>query len=199
VVAVVLAAGTSSRMGRPKQLLPLGGRPLVCHAVEAALEAGLPVVVVVGHREEEVRAALGERARVRVVRNAGYRSGQASSLRAGLGALGPEVRAALVLLADQPDVSAEAIRAVLHAYRGSGAAAVRARYSGTPGHPVLLDRRIWPEVQRVTGDRGARDLLAAHPEWVLAVDLPGPAPRDIDRWEDYLRASGAAPGSRGSG
>jgi CTP:molybdopterin cytidylyltransferase MocA len=112
--------------------------------------------------------------------------GQSTSLHAGLRALAPGVSAALVLLGDQPTVSAGAIRAVADAGVAPGATPiVQARYEGRPGHPVLLGRGTWGELLRTDGDRGARDLIAAHPEWVTGLEVGGPAPQDVDTWQDY--------------
>jgi molybdenum cofactor cytidylyltransferase len=191
IAGIILAAGTSSRLGRPKQLLALGDRTVLQHVVDAAGAADLDdIVVVLGHRAEEVEASLRLPAPARVVVNPEYGSGQASSLRAGLRALGAETRATMVLLGDQPGVSPEAIGAVAAAYRRTGEPVVQASYGGRPGHPVLLDRRVWPEVEDVPGDVGARDLLAGHPEWVVTAEVPGDPPPDLDTWEDYRRLGG---------
>jgi molybdenum cofactor cytidylyltransferase len=193
IAGVILAAGTSSRLGRPKQLLALGDRTVLQHVVDAAGAADLDdIVVVLGHRADEVEASLRLPASARVVVNLEYGSGQASSLRAGLRALGAENRATMVLLGDQPGVSPEAIEAVAAAYRRTGGPVVQASYGGRPGHPVLLDRRVWPEVDDVSGDIGARDLLAGHPEWVVTAEVPGDPPPDLDTWEDYRRLGGEA-------
>ncbi len=192
IAGVVLAAGTSSRLaGRLKQLLPLGGRPITQHVIDAALAAGLDdVVVVLGHKAEEVRAGLELRPPARAVVNPDFQAGQSSSLRAGLRSLGPDIQAALILLGDQPGVSREVIRAVMEAYDRTGGPVVRASYGGRAGHPVLLDRRVWAEVEAVEGDRGARDLMEQHPDWVVSLELGGHPPADVDTWSDYLRLSG---------
>jgi molybdenum cofactor cytidylyltransferase len=191
IAGVILAAGKSSRLGRPKQLLALGDRTVLQHVVDAAGEADLDdIVVVLGHRASEVEASLRLPAPARVVVNPEYGSGQTSSLRTGLRALGAETRAAIVLLGDQPGVAPEAIRTVAAAYRRTDGPVVQASYGGRPGHPVLLDRRVWPEVQAVPGDVGARDLLASHPEWVVPAEVPGDPPPDLDTWEDYRRLGG---------
>ena len=180
----MLAAGSSRRLGRPKQLLAIDGRPLLQHAVDAAAAAGVgEVVVVLGAAMDEIVAAVELPAGARVVANPDHASGQASSLRAGLDALGADVGRAVVLLGDQPRVPVEAIRAVAAA---PGPIA-RAAYRGSPGHPVAFDRRVWPELRAVTGDRGARDVMARHPGWVTAVALDAPAPGDVDTEEDYRR------------
>jgi molybdenum cofactor cytidylyltransferase len=193
IAGVILAAGTSSRLGRPKQLLALGDRTVLQYVVDAAGAADLDdIVVVLGHRAEEVEVSLRLPAPARVVVNPEYGSGQASSLRAGLRACGAKTRAAMVLLGDQPGVSPEAIGAVAATYRRTGGPVVQASYGGRPGHPVLLDRRVWPEMEAVPGDVGARDLLAGHPEWVVTAEVPGDPPPDLDTWEDYRRLGGEA-------
>jgi molybdenum cofactor cytidylyltransferase len=191
ISGIILAAGTSSRLGRPKQLLPLAGKPLLQHAVDAAHQAGLDeVVVVLGHEAGEVAATLSLPEGARTVFNPNYVEGQSSSLRAGLQAVSTEARGAVVLLGDQPGITPEAIRAVVRSFEEAGGPVVQAAYGGRPGHPVLFDRRIWPEVETVEGDVGARDILSGHPEWVTTVDVGGEPPSDIDTWGDYRRVSG---------
>jgi molybdenum cofactor cytidylyltransferase len=191
---VILAAGTSSRLGEPKQLLELGGRPLLQHAVDAAMEAGLKeVIVVLGHAADEVAAALRLPPGARIVVNPDFESGQASSLRAGLRELSAECRAAVILLADQPGVSYETVRALADAYREGAGPVVQTTYEGRQSHPVLLDRQIWPEIEAVEGDVGAREVLASHPEWVTTLETGGKPPPDVDTWEDYRRLAGEEP------
>lgn len=193
ITAVLLAAGSSSRLGRPKQVLPFRGRPLAQHAVDAAERAGVDeIVVVLGHRANEVAGALRLPPIARPVVNPEYGEGQSSSLRAGLRAAHPAALAAVVLLADQPSVRPEAIVTVTRAYGRGAGPVVQATYGGRPGHPVLLDRSVWPEVDAVRGDIGARDLLAHHPEWVVEVEVEGEVPPDVDTWEDYERLTGGA-------
>lgn len=186
MAGVVLAAGSSSRMGRPKQLLRLGDLPLLQHVVDAVAAAGLDeVVVVLGHEATAVAGALRLPEGARVVPNAEHAAGLSTSLRAGLQALGPGIRAAVVALGDQPELDPGAVRAVVEAHRSAGARLVQASYRGVPDHPVVLDRRVWPQVLAVTGDRGAREVLAAHPDWVHRVELDRDAPGDVDTWGDY--------------
>lgn len=188
IAGVVLAAGTSSRLGRPKQLLGYRGRPLVQHAVDAALDAGLDeVVVVLGHEADAVHDALELSPRGRVALNPQYAGGQSTSLRAGLASLGEGVRAAAVLLGDQPGVGADEVRAVVERYEQTGGPVVRASWEGRPGHPVLFDRGVWDALMEVTGDVGARDLLRERPDWVVSVDFGRPPPPDVDTEADYER------------
>lgn len=194
---IILAAGSSTRMGRPKQLLPLQERPLLQHVLDAAVASCLDeIIVVLGHRAAEVCTAIKCPARVRLVVNTEYAEGQSTSLRAGLRAASPHAAAAAVLLGDQPRVTAPLIDAVAAAFLTSTACVVRPVYSASsdrrvPGHPVFLARRVWQEVDELRGDQGARALLAAHPEWLLEVPVEGDPPGDIDTWEDYRSASGA--------
>jgi molybdenum cofactor cytidylyltransferase len=90
-------------------------------------------------------------------------------------------------MGDQPDVRAEAIRAVVLEHERSGLPVVRATYGGVPGHPVLLDRSIWEPLAASWGDAGARRWMEAHPDRVRALALPFPAPREVDTEEDYRR------------
>lgn len=188
ISGVVLAAGTSLRLGRPKQLLAYHGSPLTQHVIDAAIAAGLDdVIVVLGERAEEMLAQLALPPPARAVLNPDYLQGQSSSLRAGLRAVGPESRAAVILLGDQPTVGVEAIRAVRAEYERRGGPVVRATYGGEPGHPVLIDRSVWSYVEAIAGDVGARELLADHPDWVVPVAVAGERPHDVDSWEDYQR------------
>jgi molybdenum cofactor cytidylyltransferase len=188
ITGVVLAAGTSSRLrgARPKQLLELDDRPLVQHAVDVAAEAGLDeVVVVTGHAADDVEAALRLPPNARAVRNPAFAEGMAGSLRVGLAAAGPTSDAVVVLLADQPGVSADTIREVVEAFRSSGSPIVQPRYGGAPAHPVLLGRESWPLLEGLEGDIGARAVIATHPELVTTVEIEDRLPRDVDTWEDY--------------
>ena len=176
---VILAAGASTRLGRPKQLLPLGDRCLLQHALDEALSSRLDeVILVLGYRAEEIREALQLPAGrpMRVVINPDYTSGLSASLRLGLRSADPRMAAAF-LAADS--------LLVRPVYSGSAGRRV-------PGHPVFLARRIWPEVEKLRGDQGARALVSARPEWLLEVPVDYEPPADVDTWEDYQRAVDAA-------
>jgi molybdenum cofactor cytidylyltransferase len=181
VAAVVLAAGRGTRFGATKQLAEHRGRPLVLHAVETARAAGCdPVLVVVGHDADRVRAVLPSD--VTTVDNPDHASGQASSLRAGVAAASrTDATALVVLLADQPGVPPEVVRRVVDAH-AAGHPVVRARWRDRPGHPVLFDRDVWPDLARTRGDVGARDLLAELD--VTHVEVDAPSPPDVDVPED---------------
>lgn len=162
--------------------------------VDTASEAGLhEVIVVLGHQADAVASALHLPKAARTVANPDYAEGQSTSLRAGLRSLGADARAAVVLLGDQPGITPDAIRVVVEAYEEGGGPVVQAGYGGRPGHPVLFDRSIWPELEALAGDVGARDILSLHPEWVTTAGVEGELPEDVDTWDDYRRISGGQP------
>lgn len=190
VSALILAAGSSARMGRPKQLLDWGGRPLVRAAAEVALAARLdPVLVVVGGARAEVEAALADLP-LRIVDNPDYVAGQSTSLHAGIAALGPAADAVVVLLGDQPFVTAAIVDRLVADWQASAAPIVAPVYAGQRGNPVLFARAIFPELLVIQGDQGARAVLAADPARVRLVAFDDPRPlADIDTPEDYERLS----------
>jgi nicotine blue oxidoreductase len=182
LVGLVLAAGSGSRLGRPKALVRLDGELLVERACRTLAEGGCAaLVVVLGAAADEVceRAVLP--AAATVIRNPDWPTGMGSSLRAGLAALPAGAGAVVIGLVDQPLVRPEAIRRLAAAWRAGAVAAV-ATYGGEPRNPVLLTRPILAEVAAsATGDRGARAWLRRHPALVhqVACDDAGD-PADID-------------------
>jgi molybdenum cofactor cytidylyltransferase len=184
ISGVILAAGTSSRLGRPKQLLELGGKPILQQTIDRAASSGLDeIVLVLGHEAARIRAAVRLPPFGRTVVNPEYHSGQASSLRAALGAVDPRADAAVVLLGDQPEADPHDIGVVLDAWRAAAAPVARAVYRGTPGHPVVIARVVFGEFDAAAGDDGGRSVLAGFE--VLEVKFDAPAPTDIDTWEQY--------------
>lgn len=156
---LVLAAGAGRRFGSTKQLAPLGGRPLLEHAIWAmlAVPAIARVLVILGADADRVRngVEMGDAEPV-VCRE--WQEGMAASLRTGVAEL-DDAEAVVVTLGDQPGVTPQVIATVLDHMPGDHAA-VRAVYDASPGHPVLLKRRLFPTIATLRGDTGARDLLA---------------------------------------
>lgn len=177
VAGIVLAAGRSTRMGPSNKLLePLRGKPILRHAVEAQLSAGLdPVIVVTGHQREQVEDALAGLTAI-FVHNPDYAAGLAGSLRAGIAALPGEAAATVVSLGDMPNVTAEVILPLVETFRSQPEArAVVPTLLGNRGNPVLLARELFPAVALLTGDRGARRLLEEAGERVIEVPFDDPA------------------------
>ena len=185
VSAVLLAAGSGSRFGGGKLLAPYRGRPLIEAALANLVEAPVDeAVVVVGNDAEKLRAVC-EPYGVRVVENPDWEEGQSTSVRAGLLALGPEVRAAVVLLADQPLVGPGAVWRLVAAFERGAEVAV-ATYGGERRNPVLFSREVWPLLLReLVGDEGARNVWRRHPDLVREVPCDGVGdPADVDTAED---------------
>ncbi len=187
IAAIVLAAGLSSRMApQNKLLLPdRGGKPMVARVVDSALSsAARPVLVVIGHQEDAVRDALAGRP-VTYVRAADYAEGLAASLKAGIAALPPNAAAAVVCLGDMPLVVGRIIDRLIEAYDpDEGRPIVVPTHHGKQGNPVLWDRRFFPEILALSGDVGARFLLARHAEAVAEVEIETDAVlRDFDTVE----------------
>lgn len=181
---LVLAAGGSRRMGRPKMLLPLGAGTVLGSVVEALLDSGLDrVIVVLGAGAEDVRAraGLGADPRLAVVSNPDWAEGLSSSLRQGMATAG-DAAAVLVALGDQPGLTAARVRQVVDAWDGR-APLVVPMAEGRPGHPVLLARVLFPELEALRGDVGGREVVRAHLKEAQTVPLQHLA--DLDTEEDY--------------
>lgn len=187
IAGIVLAAGQSSRLGRPKQLLPVQGEPLIRHTLRRVLASSLDqVILVVGHEADEVRAAVAGLP-VGCVVNPDAAAGQSTSVRAGLAALPPDFEAAVFILGDQPGVDPNVIDALITAWRESRPPVVAPRYEDRIGNPILFDRRVFPQLTALEGDSGARPVVNAYSESgeLQVVPVPGPAPPDVDTEADY--------------
>jgi molybdenum cofactor cytidylyltransferase len=168
IAALLLAAGSSRRMGEANKLLMPGpdGRAMLLHSLDHLLVVFPSVTVVLGHEAAAVRAALGVRS-VRIVEAPDHGDGLSASLRAGIAALPDDVTGVLIALGDMPGVSPETLGALLAAHRAGGVTAPSRR--GQMGNPILWDRAYFPAMLGLTGDRGAKSLL---PPDVQIVDLP---------------------------
>ena len=189
LACVLLAAGGSRRLGRPKQLLRRHGRPLLLHAIDAARAAapGAPLIVVLGAHRTRLRLVLRRAAPdVLVAINARWTEGLASSLTAGLAKVPHGIRAILVQLVDQPRVDADALRNLLNAWRRRPQIPAAARYDNHAGVPAVLPRSSWRSVRALRGDSGARALLRDASALTLvnmpqaSVDLD--TPEDVTAW-----------------
>ena len=189
--AVVLAAGRSARMGEAKQLLRVNGRTLLEQALTGVPGSDVnAVVLVLGYAAEQIQRELSPEllGEVTIVVNKSYEEGMSSSVRVGLAALGPQIDAALVVLADQPLVKPETMCSIIRTYKHSSAEIVVPHYKGKRGNPVLLDRAVFPEAMKLEGDTGFRAIFSSHAAGLLPFDVDDEGVvLDIDSREDYER------------
>ena len=198
LAAVILAAGEGSRLGGPKQVAEVGGEPLVVRALRLALQSDAEeIVVVTGAHAQQTAQALTPwtaqpASRVRVVHNAAWASGQASSMQAGLAALSPATQAALLLPVDQPFLPVSLLRRLASLWRAGWPIAAPRVDGELRGAPALFDRALWPELHAVRGDRGGRDVLRSRRYAMGAVDVDGDLLADIDAPDDLAAVRGRA-------
>ncbi len=186
IAAVVLAAGSSRRMGRNKLLLELNGEKVVRRAARTAIEAGLdPVVVVMGHARDEVESEL-HGLQCRSVFNGEHANGTHTSVAVGIGAVKPTAcAAAVVMLADMPLVTPSMLRTLTARYLESGAPVVASRYGGeVNAPPILYDRRLFAELENMDA-RCGRQVVRRHRHEAVEVEWPAEAARDLDHPADY--------------
>jgi len=175
VAAIILAAGQSKRMkGRNKMLVDVGGRPMIRVVAEMVLASEVDLVVVVtGFEAEAVTAALSG-LDLSFVYNSAFEAGMASSLKAGVAALPDEVAGALICLGDMPDVKEDDIRHIVRVFdESNGVQICIPVHEGRRGNPVLLPRWLFAEVEDISGDTGARSIVAAHEGMVMEVPVSG--------------------------
>jgi molybdenum cofactor cytidylyltransferase len=186
VSGLVLAAGASTRLGEPKQLLPFGGTTLLGHVVaEARAAAALDeVVVVIGGAADQVRARV-DLGGATVVENPRFGEGCSASYRTGLGVVDPRAEAVAILLGDQPGVGRTVIDAVVEAWRVRRDRIVLADYQGREGHPLIFARELFDRLAALQGDKAAWKIVDAHRDWIGVVPMNGPHPRDVNTREEY--------------
>ncbi|WP_305984784.1 molybdopterin-binding/glycosyltransferase family 2 protein [Roseibium sp. MMSF_3544] len=198
IAAIILGAGRSTRMGGPNKLLAqLDGKSLVRHVGEAAMSAGLAqTVLVTGHLAEDVGAQVGD-LDILTVHNPDFADGMAGSIRTGMKALAADTEAVLILLGDMPRIQAEDLFKLIAAYReNDNNLIVTATSDGKRGNPVLWDRRFFEALSSLSGDIGARHVIAENPGFVAEVEI-GPAARlDLDTPQALHDAGGSLPGTK---
>jgi molybdenum cofactor cytidylyltransferase len=188
IVAVVLAAGLSERLGQPKQLLELEGKPLLQHAVDRAADHFDEVVIVLGHEAPAVESALEIPSQARIVFNERYREGHHGSVLAGFAEVSKDNADAAMLLGDQPYVADELIEATVAAFRNSSADVVRPRHGEAPGHPALVRASAVARLASGGDEVLGPALRGREVEWVDGGVRP---PADVDTWADYEALRGA--------
>jgi molybdenum cofactor cytidylyltransferase len=188
VAGLVLGAGGSWRLGRPKQLLPYRGGTLLGHVVDVARACPFDqLVVALGGAADDVRARV-DLAGADVVVNDAYGSGCASSIAAALAAIDPRCDALVLMLGDQPGVTAGTVEALLAGRRGAQLAACR--YDDGLGHPMAFGRDVFPDLAALHGDKGVWRLLEQRAGEVAEVPVAGRIPLDVDTEEDYAAVLG---------
>jgi molybdenum cofactor cytidylyltransferase len=188
ISAILLAAGESRRMGEFKQLLRFQDKTFVEHCVDNLLASRVDkVIIVTGHRDLEVRRAVGDRP-VRFAHNADYKSGMTSSIKCGVQALSESTRACVLALVDQPQINADVINLVINKYEQEPAIIVIPTYGGRNGHPILLDASLNEEILTMDPEQGLRQVVRAHLDQVSRVEVSSRAVlEDCDLPEDYQR------------
>jgi molybdenum cofactor cytidylyltransferase len=197
VTGLVLAAGGSKRLGRPKQLLPYGSATLLDHVLDTARACRFDqLLCVIGGGADDVRGAVRFDG-VGVVENRDFGEGCSSSIAAALGAVDARSELLVLTLGDQPGVTAAAVAELL---AGRGEAPIAAcGYTDGRGHPLAFSRVLFAELGALHGDKGVWKLLDRHAGEAVDVPVDGPIPRDVDTWEDYeavLREAGPASAAR---
>jgi len=189
---IILAAGMSTRFGRLKQLLEIGGSTILSMVIDATLRSDLDkVVLVLGHEADVITASLGERllnTRILTAVNHRYREGMSTSLQRGLMEIRDEFPSIMVLMGDQPLLGHEVINLVLEKFRSTDKDICVPVYRGTRGLPICFTERFYNDIHAVKGDRGAREVIKNNPSDVCNIEMEDPDPfMDIDEEADLER------------
>ena len=187
---VILAAGESTRFGKPKQLLKLNNKCLIEWVLDAAVGSRLKkIVLVLGHKHQEILAALVKKARqsnLEVVINTDYKNGQSTSLQAGLSKIRDSFPSIMFLLGDQPMLDSETIDTLLEQFWSSDKDICVPVIEGKRGNPVILSQKFYGRLAAIKGDIGARNIIRDHPDHVKEIEIDNPLCFvDIDTQSDY--------------
>ncbi len=195
IAALVLAAGGSKRLGRPKQLEPWGETNLLGHVLSRVAQFPVDEMWVVLGAEAERILAETDFVGANVVENPEWEEGIASSLRVGLDALTRFSRCeqVLIVIGDQPEVSTKVVETLLTSHGRSGKPVSIPKYRYNWGNPVVVDRALWSRLMSLEGDEGASRLWQAHPEWVNEVHFSEPPPKDVDTEADVAQLRPRSP------
>jgi molybdenum cofactor cytidylyltransferase len=189
ISAIILAAGQALRFGQSKQLMRLGDKPLLAHVLDNVNASRVDdVIVILGAYADDIRSQI-HFGRARVIPNPDFAEGMSTSIRAGLRALPEGTEAAMIVLADQPFVAPGTLDSLIDEYKRLRPAVVIPTYTGLRGNPVVIDKRLFPEMMGLHGDVGCRAIFGGHADSIvkLAVDDRGVV-TDIDTMEDFVRA-----------
>jgi molybdenum cofactor cytidylyltransferase len=189
--AMILAAGESKRMGKPKLLLPFGDKTIIEIVVGIVVSSKIEkTLVILGSDREKIEKKI-KNFPVEVVYNRDWRGGMLSSVQRGFKALAGDARGVLIVLGDQPKISTTVINKLIDAHKNSGKGIVLPVYKGERGHPVLLDVKYGGEVENLSPETGLRGTVYNHPEDILEVEVESPSIlQDIDDMSYYKRELG---------
>jgi len=185
---MILAAGESKRMGKPKLLLPFGEKTIIETVIDSVIQSKLDdVLVVLGAHREKIEKKIKDFS-IKIVVNPNFKNDMLSSVQCGFRALPEDVEASLVILGDQPEISSALINKIVEAYKKSKKGIVLPVYRKNRGHPVLIDMKYQGEIEDLNPDLGLRNLVYKHAEDILEVEVTTPSIlQDIDTIEDYNR------------
>lgn len=186
ISAIILAAGESKRMGKPKQLLPIGESTILEKTIANFLASQVfEVIVVVGYQAEEMTVRLSGKS-VKTVLNTAYRQGMSSSISAGIKSIDSKAQGILLALADQPFIDSMIINRIIGGFNAGCKGIAVPCYRGKRGHPVIFARKYEDELAALRGDVGGRKIITRHPDDVIEVDVDSAAIiADIDTLDDY--------------
>lgn len=186
--AMILAAGESKRMGKPKLLLPFGEKTMIETVIDKVIQSNVErILVVLGSNRKKIEKKIGNLP-LEIAVNPDFKEGMLSSVQRGLEVLPEEAQAVLIFLGDQPSIPSEVIDSVIDAFRKTGKGIVLPVYKGERGHPVLLDMKYRREVKNLNPEVGLRELVYGRPEDILEVEVDDAGIlRDINDIEDYTR------------
>ena len=186
IAIIVLAAGASTRLGQPKQLLRLGDKTLLAQICETALSIeNQQVVVVLGANCEAIKPAV-EHLPVEIIFNEKWSEGMGRSIACGMSQLRPDAGAVLLLLCDQPFVTTDFLSDLVGKWRNSPVQIVASSYAGTFGPPAIFDQKLFPELAALQGQQGAKKLMEKHRAQLALVDFPD-GEKDVDTPGDWER------------
>ncbi len=187
ISGIVLAAGAAKRMGQQKLLLDFQGKPVLSRVLEAVLASQLYEVICVVRELKQIRQkiSLGDE-KLRWLTNEKAHEGQSTSVIAGLKAISPESEGALILVGDQPLVKTELINSLIDLFNKNPSLIAAPTFQGQTRNPVIFHRDLFPDLLKLTGDRGARGLIEKYKAKTAFLDWDDESPfLDVDTWEDY--------------
>lgn len=189
--AIILAAGQSARMGKPKLFLPYLNTPLIYYPVSLAVAQKFnPIIVVGGKYSKRLQLDLSEFSKqISIIHNPQYETGMSSSLKSGINAIDAEVDGVFIFLGDQPLLSIDVVDELIHVYKQNkvkGAKIIRPRYAMQPGHPIFFEKSLFQEFQALSGDEGGKSIIKANEDKLLYVDFENTKLNlDIDTPQEY--------------